>query len=395
EGRYQEQNIKSLERNFDFLFKYDEKIGTLFNLHMTAGGSNMLQESHNNVITAERLSYPRLYTIANSKDRPLSNINRYKKVVNSLYGTIGTSYRNVAFIDLSGRNDWSSALPIGNNSYFYGSVSTSLIVTDLFYNVDWKHLDYLKLRGAISAVGNDTNPYQTQFYYSNTAFGGSYDSPGTLPGLDLKPEKIINKEVGAEARLFSNKLEIGLTYYNTDSKNQILQVPNDPATVYQYRVFNAGLINNSVFEVSLGSKIVDNKLFSWKSTLNWSKNISKVVELAPGVESVILATGPRGFVEARVGGHVGDIYGNGYLRNDDGEIVFDTNGLPMLDTDNMIYVGNSAPKWKGGFQNQFTYKWLTFNVLFDGQYGGSVYSYTHSILAGSGKLKSTLPGRET
>jgi len=395
EGRYQEQNIKSLERNFDFLFKYDETIGALFNLNMTAGGSNMLQESHNNVITAERLSYPGLYTIANSKDRPLTNINRYKKVVNSLYGTVGASYRNVAFIDLSGRNDWSSALPIANNSYFYGSVSTSLIITDLFYNVDWKHLNYLKLRGAISAVGNDTNPYQTQFYYSNTAFGGSYASPGTLPGLDLKPEKIINKEVGAEARLFSNKLEIGLTYYNTDSKNQILQVPNDPATGYQYRVFNAGLINNSGFEVSLGSKLIDTKLLRWKSTLNWSKNRSKVVELAPGVESVILATGPRGFVEARVGGHVGDIYGNGYLRNDDGEIVFDTNGLPMLDTDNMIYVGNSAPKWKGGFQNQFTYKWLTLNVLFDGQYGGSVYSYTHSILAGSGKLKSTLPGRET
>lgn len=395
EGRYQEQNIKSLERNFDFLFKYDEKLGSLFNMNFIAGGNHLLQESQNNVITAERLSYPGLYTIANSKDRPLSNINRYKKIVNSLYGTAGASYKNIAFVDFSGRNDWSSALPVANNSYFYGSASASLIVTDLFYNVNWKYLDYLKLRGAISEVGNDTNPYQTQFYYSNSPFGGSYNSPVTLPGLDLMPERIINKEIGIETRFFSNRFSLDATYYHTDSKNQILQVPNDPSTGYQFRVFNAGLITNKGFEVSLKTEVLNSKNWNWKSTLNWSRNRSQVVELASGVESVILATGPRGFVEARVGGRVGDIYGNGYLRNENGEIVFDTNGLPMLDTDNMIYVGNSAPKWKAGFQNQLTYKWMTFNLLFDGQYGGSVYSYTHSILAGSGKLKSTLPGRET
>ncbi len=394
EGRYQEQNVKSLERNLDFLAKYTENLNKDLRLNINVGGNNMVQQSQNAYITAERLSYPDIYTLANSKDRAFTSANRFHKVVNSLYSTAQLEYKNAIYLDLSGRNDWSSALPKMNNSFFYGSVSASFILSDLFNLSAIQPLSYLKLRTAVSEVGNDTEPYQTAFYYSNTAFGGSYAAPNILPGLNLKPEEIINREVGLEARFFKNRLGIDLSYYNTNSRNQILQVPNDPSTGYTERVFNAGLINNRGWELGVNGTIIDRTKFTWKSTLTWSRNRGYVNDLAPGVESVILASGPRGFVEARVGGRVGDIFGTGYLRSPQGEIVFDGDGLPLIDTDNMKYLGNSSPDWKAGWRNQITYKNFSLGILLDGQYGGDVYSYSHSIMAGSGKLTNSLAGRD-
>ncbi|RYD89620.1 MAG: TonB-dependent receptor, partial [Sphingobacteriales bacterium] len=394
-GRYQEQTVSSKEQNFDFLYKYDEKLSQNLALTFSVGGSTTYQESKNNNITAERLSYPGIYTLANAKDRPLVVTERIKKQVNSLYGLSQFSYKTYLFLDVTGRNDWSSALPQANNSYFYYSVAGSAVLTEMFNLSAIKPLSFFKLRASVAQVGNDTSPYRTNLYYSNSGFGGSYNNPTTLPGGDnLKPEIITNREFGTDIRLFNSRINLDLTYYNSDSKNQILEVPNDPSTGYQYRIFNAGLINNSGWEVALGgSPLSKGSRLKWKTTITWSTNRSEIRELSPGVESIIMATGPRGYIEARVGGAIGDIYGSGFLRSPDGQIVHDAGGLPIVDTENIKYIGSAVPDWKAGIQNQFTYKNWSFSFLFDGQKGGDIYSFSHSVLAGNGKLKSTLPGR--
>lgn len=396
-GRYQEQNVNVKEQNYDFLYKYDEKLFKNIGISLSAGGSSTIQESQNTNITAEQLSYPALYTLANSTDRPLLVSQRLKKVVNSVYGLMQFNYKSSLFLDLTGRNDWSSALPKVNNSYFYYSVSGSAVLTEMFDLSAVKPLSFLKLRASVAQVGNDTDPYRTSLYYSNTDFGGSYRNPTTLPGGDnLKPEIITNREFGADVRFFKNRLSFDITYYNSDSKNQILEVPNDPSTGYQYRVFNAGLIKNSGWETAVTGNILSpGSKLKWRTTLTWSKNKSQIKALADGVESIIMATGPRGFIEARVGGAIGDIYGSGYLRTPDGQIVYDASGYPIIDTENIKYIGSAIADWKGGIQNQVSYKNWSLSFLFDGQKGGQVYSFSNSVLAGNGKLKSTLPGRET
>ncbi len=394
-GRYQEQNVGMKEQNIDFLYKYNEKLSKNVGMLFTAGGSSTRQESQNNNTIAERLSYPALYTLANSKDRPLIDNNRYIKVVNSLYGLAQFNYKTYLFLDVSGRNDISSALPKKNRSYFYYSVSGSAIFTEMFDMSAIKPLSYLKLKASSAQVGNDTEPYRTGRYFSNTGFGGSYSSPTTRPGgEDLKPEIITNRELGLDIRFFKNRLNLDLTYYNSNSRNQILEVPNDPSTGYTHRIFNAGLINNIGWEAALGINPLSNRSkLKWKSTITWSTNKSLIRELAPGVESIIMATGPRGYIEARVGGAVGDIYGSGYLRSPDGQIVHDASGYPIIDTETIKYIGSAVPDWKAGIQNKFNYKNWSFSFLVDGQKGGKIYSFSHSVLGGFGKLKSTLPGR--
>ncbi|RZL01091.1 MAG: TonB-dependent receptor, partial [Pedobacter sp.] len=271
-GRYQEQNVGIKEQNIDFLYKYNEKLSKDVGMLFTAGGSSTRQESQNNNLIAERLSYPNIYSLANSKDRPLPENDRRIKVVNSLYGLAQFNYKTYLFLDISGRNDVSSALPKENRSYFYYSVSGSAIFTEMFDMSAIKALSYLKLKASSAQVGNDTEPYRVGRYFSNTGFGGSYSSPTTRPGgEDLKPEIITNRELGLDIRFFKNRLSLDLTYYNSNSRNQILEVPNDPSTGYSNRVFNAGLINNIGWETAIGISPLSNRSkLKWKSTITWS-----------------------------------------------------------------------------------------------------------------------------
>ncbi|MCD0488193.1 SusC/RagA family TonB-linked outer membrane protein [Pedobacter sp. MC2016-14] len=394
QGRYQEQTVISKEQNFDFLYKYDKQVSKNIRITTSIGGSTTNQELRNTTIIAERLATAGLYSLANSKDRPLVVPQSPRKVIQSLYGLSQFNYKNYLFLDVTGRNDWTSTLPVNNNSYFYYSGSASAVISEMFDLSAVEPLSFLKLRASLAQVANDTEPFRTNYSYQTSEFAGSYANPRLLPGgSDLKPEIITNRELGIDIRFFKSRLNFDLTYYNANSKNQILQVPIDPAGGASNRIFNAGLINNRGWEAAVTCDILgrSNKL-KWKTTLTWSTNRSMIKELAPGIESIIMATGPRGYIEARVGGAVGDIYGSGYLRAPDGQIIH-KDGLPQIDTENFVLQGSSVPDWKAGINNQFTIKNWSFGFLFDGQLGGKVYSFSHSVLASNGKLVSTIPGR--
>ncbi len=391
-GYYKEQNIQDYEINSDFLLSYKDKIGSDINVTASAGGNAMSANYNRTDAAVIGLVIPGVYMLSNGVGTPeVVNVARNKKV-NSLYGTASFSYKNKWFVDVTGRNDWSSTLPVQNNSFFYPSINTSLILSDLVKLP--ASISFAKFRLSAAQVGNDTDPYKTSKYYGTSPFPGSGSVPTLLHNVDFKPEISTNYEAGLDIRLFKSRLNLDLTVYSNTTRNQILEVPLDPTTGYARAVLNAGSVRNQGIEVVLIGNIIKKKKFSWNTTLTWAKNQNRVMELAEGMEGKQdIGYGGNATIQARVGRTTGDIYGFGFLRSPDGQIVYNATGLPARPQE-IQYIGSAYADWKGGLRNEFTYNNFRFSFLIDGQLGGMIYSQSHHKMMEQGKLKSTLVGRE-
>ena len=392
-GFYKEQNIQDYEINTDFLLSYKDKIGSDINVSASVGGNAMSTKYSRVDASVIGLVIPGVYMLSNGVGTPeVVNVARNKKV-NSLYGTVSFAYKNKWFVDVTGRNDLSSTLPIQNNSFFYPSINTSVILSDILRLP--AAISFAKLRLSAAQVGNDTDPYKTSKYYGTSPFPGSGSVPTLLHNVNFKPEISTNYEAGLDIRLFKSRLNLDLTYYSNTTRNQILEVPMDPTTGYSRAVLNAGAVRNRGIEVVLTGSIIKKKNFSWTSILTWAKNQNRVLELAEGMEGKQdIGYGGNATIQARVGGTTGDIYGFGFLRSPDGQIVYNAaTGLPARPQE-IQYIGTAYADWKGGIRNEFTYKNYRFSFLVDGQLGGMIYSQSHHKMMEQGKLKSSLPGRE-
>jgi len=406
-GRYSEQSSKNKEINTDFLLKYDRKFNDKFSIVGMFGGNLMEQNLSKYSTLAVGLETPGVYNFSNVINTPTTKTYRYSKKINSLYGMLQLSYKDFLFVDITGRNDWSSALEKGHNSYFYPSVGTSLLLNSV---LDMnKNVDILKLRASWASVGNDTDAYNIMNYYTSSNFGGGLVSPTTYASPDIKPEMVSSYEVGAEGKFFKNRLGFDVTYYSSISRNQILTTPIDPATGYTATIINAGKITNKGWEVTLNVTPVSNRNFEWESSIVWSRNRNKVIELADGVDTWVISSSNKAQIEARPGGTLGAIYGTGFMKAPEGayvtledgtqkdisgEILYDKEtGYPIQNTSAIQYLGDTQNKWKGGWKNSVSYKGLRLNVLVDCQFGGHAYSMTNSILSYTGKLKNSLEGR--
>ncbi|MBU0695027.1 MAG: SusC/RagA family TonB-linked outer membrane protein [Bacteroidetes bacterium] len=390
-GMYREQNIFSYEINTDALLTYKDKINQDIRFNISAGG-NLMRQNYNFIgLNADQLSQPGIYQISNSLDQAVADPQKTKKVINSLYALTQFSYQDKIFLDLTGRNDWSSTLPYGNNSFFYPSVSSSFVLNEIFSLP--AAFSFSKLRVSWAQVGNDTRPYQTDKYYDRI-YSNSFTNPSTLFNANLKPEITSSFETGLDLRMFKNRLSLDFAIYNNNSRNQILAIPLDPVSGFSSALVNAGLINSKGMEVLLSGKPILNKNFSWNTTLTWSRNRSYVKELAQGITNqVIYAHNSNVMIEARVGGRMGDLYGRGFQRTADGKIIYSSIGLPApLDPENKRW-GNAFADWKAGLMNEFTYKGVKLSVLLDMQKGGDMYSQTNHKNNTLGKTKVTLPGR--
>lgn len=391
-GYYKEQYIQDYEVNSDFLFSYKDKIGSNVEISASVGGNTMSANYSRVDESVIGLIIPGVYMLSNGVGTPeVVNIARNKKV-NSLYGTASFGYKNRWFIDLTGRNDWSSTLPVQNNSFFYPSINTSIILSEILRLP--AQVSFAKLRLSAAQAGNDTDPYKTSKYYGTSPFPGSGSVPTLLHNVNFKPEISTNYEAGLDIRLFKSRLNLDLTVYSNTTRNQILEVPLDPTTGYSRAVLNAGSVRNQGVEVVLTGAIIKNKTFSWTSILTWSKNQNRVMELAEGMDGrQDIGYGGNATIQARVGGTTGDIYGFGFLRSPDGQIVYTSTGLPARPQE-IQFIGTAYADWKGGIRNEFTYKNYRFSFLIDGQLGGRIYSQSHHKMMEQGKLKSTLYGRE-
>jgi len=416
-GQYREVNIINEESNSDFLFNLNKEINSDFSVTANFGGNQMRQMSKFDESNAGQLNIPGIYNLTNSRI-PLQNTQRtVTKRINSLYGSAGVSYKNMLFLDFTGRNDWSSALTLpedlksfGNedNSYFYSSVALSAILSDMIKLPS--AISFAKLRGSYAQVGNDTDPFTfTQSYNPSNPYGNFqiYGETDRLANLNLKPEISNAFELGAEVRFLKNRIGLDFTYYNSTTRNQILNIPLSITSGYNSRSINAGKIKNWGYEVMLNIQGIKSKNFKWSTDFNFSANRSKVLELRDGLTNFVMAS-RRVTVEARVGERMGDLYGIGFARaqNTDasapyydasgkfvGQMVFDANGRPVRTT-NRIKMGNYNPDFLLGIMNSFNYKGVNLSFLFDIRSGGVLYSETQTVGREGGIIVETLEGRQ-
>ncbi|WKK58438.1 MULTISPECIES: SusC/RagA family TonB-linked outer membrane protein [unclassified Sphingobacterium] len=390
-GMYREQGLNNYESNSDFLLSYVPKLESDFKYNISLGGNYMSQYYNLKSMNADQLAQPGIYQLSNSLDPVVPQSDRQEKAIASLYAFGQLSYKEMIFLDVTGRNDWSSTLPSGERSFFYPSVNSSFILSQLFKMPE--AISFAKARLSWAQVGNDTSPYQTARYY-NQIYGNNLTNQRVLFNPNLKPEITTSYEAGLDLRFLDGRVGADMSIYMNNSRNQILATPVDPVSGYNSALINAGLINSKGIELVLNGQPILNDQFKWKSAVNWALNRSYVKELAPGINTQIIYNNAGAVtIEARPGARMGDMYGRGFLRNEIGQIIYNEAGLPELDTEVKKW-GNAFADWKMGFSNDFTYKSIGLHILLDMQKGGSIYSLTNYKTNELGKVKTSLPGRE-
>lgn len=418
-GFYREQSLTDFESNTDFLFKYDGNIVSKLSLVAGVGGNNMVRVHRRNTVQLDELDIPGVYHIDNVPTGIFPDPSNYrsKKVINSLYGFTTLGWDDKVYLDLTARNDWSSTLAPDNWSYFYPSVSASVLLDRVF---DLQSIapavSLAKVRASWANVGNDTGPYSLDQYYSASSISGGYSMPSNIVNPLIRPENVESWEVGLDARFLQNRLGIDVALYNSSTTDQIIDVAVDPIVGASSMKINAGEINNKGIEVSLSATPVRTTDFTWDININWAKNKTKLVSLQDGWDPTTplqtdmgTTIGGRLFVHSYIGEEMYQLYGFGLKRAPEGSYYLDGNGnrvdasgqviidpvtgLPSLTTDPDVHLGGVTPDWRGGFNTSFRYKNFSLNALFTYQWGGRRFSVTDGILSYQGKLTNSLEGR--
>ncbi|UYZ63270.1 SusC/RagA family TonB-linked outer membrane protein [Hymenobacter weizhouensis] len=397
---YTERKIYLLERNTEFLATVNRNLTEDLNLDFLVGANRRDFRNEISSTAAPDLAVPELYSLSNSANPLIADSDLFRKRVNSLYASVKFGYKDFAFLTGTARNDWSSTLPDGNNSYFYPSVDASLVLTEAF-GIQSNTLSFAKLRGGYALAGNDTDPLLlvNVFPTNGQPYGPNpvQTVSNTLYNPALKPERTRSAELGAEVRVFENRVGLEVTAYRNVTFDQIIRLPVTAATGYTRQLLNAGEISNKGIETILTvSPLRAESAFQWNLTANVAANRNRVESLAEGRDTYVLG-GTWGLnVEARVGQPFGALFGNGYLRVPDGpyqgQVIYE-DGIPLTDPNRKV-LGNFTPDWFGGLNNEFRYKGILFSFLIDTRQGGEVYSVTNTWGNYAGVLETSLPGRE-
>lgn len=322
-----------------------------------------------------------------------------KKEVQSVFASATFGYKDMVYLDVTGRNDWSSTLVNTDNlSFFYPSVGLSAILSQMVTLPE--AISYAKVRASYAQVGNDVNAFLTSPV--NTLVGGIVTAPivGPKPGTSLKPEMQNSYEFGTEWRFLNNRIGFDFTYYRNETKNQLITAPAPipNTTGYTNYAFNAGSIENKGFEITVTGKAIATDNFSWDLGLNYASNKNTVLSLGTGangnVNTVVLTNGdPNSYKYVlEVGKPFGEIQGKNILRNDQGQILLDNNG--RIQKTDWVDLGSSNPDFMLGFSNSFKYKKVFLNILIDGRFGGHVMSMTEAMLDSYGVSKATGDARD-
>lgn len=389
-GSYARNNSNSFEWNTDVLLNYHNDLSPAFTLDLNVGANNRIFKSDALGASGVNFQIENLFALGNTQDpRPIDNFYRQKEV-QSVYAFGELSYKNALFLNLTGRNDWSSTLPADNRSYFYPSVGLTAVISEL---VDLpEFINYLKLRGSYAEVGNDTDPYM--LYRLATINKGTIALSPTLPNADLKPESTRSNEIGLDLALLNNRVRFDFTYYKTNTFDQLFASPvpvgSGVASVFQ----NGADVQNTGFEFVLGGDILSGQHFSWDININFSRNRSKILEIAEGFDVLNQADDYIRTYKLIKGEPFGAVYSRGYVRDEQGRVIVDASGLPKITTGKDVMVANYNPDWLSGINNTFRYKDLTLSALIDIRQGGSLISFTEAIESGVGVLDYTAHGRD-
>jgi len=398
-GAYAELDVFYREVNTDFLVNYNNTFGDV-SFNVSFGGNRLDQNASTKQTQTTNLAQPGIFSLNNAAS-PLEVFEfTSKKRINSLYGIAKFGYKDYLFVDITGRNDWSSALAtpfsIDGTSFFYPSVSSSFILSN--YTELPSAISFAKLRASIAQVGNDTNPYQTSgAFVSQTPFNGqpTFSNQDFIPNSILRPEITTSYELGADLRFFKDRLNIDFTYYNATTKDQIISLPIPISSGYNQQVINGGKVNTSGVEIILGGTPIQTENFTWNTTFNFASNKSVIKDLPQNDGRLTLAysriynsANQTVWFQVEEGGQIGDMYGTGYEKNADGEFLLDDNGRYIANND-LIKIGNYNPDFTLGWNNSFRYKNWNASFLFDWRQGGEIVSRTRALGNVGGQLAET------
>ena len=408
-GYLREQDVRSLQYSGDFLFRYQRRLPSDFHLTASFGGSINYQEYSTHTRIADNLVEPGVYTLTNTATEIRVTSTAWQRQTNSLYGLVNLAWRNSLFLDLTGRNDWASTLPEANRSFFYPSVSASAVLNELFnFGYANGRINLMKLRVSWANVGRSTSPNRTIQTYVASDQHGSIKHPSQKRNGSLRPEMVNSFETGLDLKMFKRRLSLDIAYYNSITKDVLSQMPVSKATGMTYLYFNAGKIQNWGIEIAASGTILKKRGVELKLNANWSFNRNKVLELAENIDNWQLAYYSNSYMYAAEGQSLTAMYGTKYKRAPEGsyatdaagnvvdvsgQLVLNRDGSPLVD-DDIVYIGETAPKWKGGFGFNLSWKTLKLSARFDGKYGGNVMSLTTWVMNSRGKGIATLPGRE-
>ncbi|WP_121356272.1 SusC/RagA family TonB-linked outer membrane protein [Flavisolibacter nicotianae] len=404
QGNFFQANLFNRILNNDFIITADKRVTNDLNIRALAGLNNYEAYYRRDQADAQQLTVDELYTFSNAATVTNSNTSNKRRII-GVFGEVGLSYKNYLYLNATGRNDWSSTLPVENRSYFYPSVSTSFVFTELWKP---KPLSYGKIRASWANVGSDTDPYQLAFNYtavsqvfaqygqgSQFPFGGllGFTIPPTIPNAQLKPQNQQSYEAGIDLRFLKDRARIDFTYYNTKTADQIIALALPQSTGFATKRVNAGAIKNEGIELTLSGRPLMLKSFNWDIDVNFTKNRQTVEDLPADIKQYTLASAYNGLqIRARNGEQIG-MWGTGFERDPSGNIVINpNNGLRRVVTDQRF--GNVFPDWTMGINNSFSYKGLNLSFLFDFRQGGVFYSGTVGTLRSLGLAKETAIDRD-
>ncbi|ARS37340.1 SusC/RagA family TonB-linked outer membrane protein [Pontibacter actiniarum] len=406
QGEFYKATIQNQIFNNDFIVTAERDITPDFNIKAMAGHNIYATEVSSQSVTATNLTIDGLYDYANATSTVPGQGFSQRRII-GVWGDLGLSYKEYLFLNVTGRNDWSSTLPVDNRSFFYPSVSAGFVFTDAL-NIQSSVLDYGKIRASWANVGSGANPYSLDYVYNPATsyfvqyslsgtfpHGGllGFTAPRTYPNFNLKPQNQENIEFGADFRFLDNRIGLGVTYYDTKTSNQIVSLDVPLSTGYFARTVNVGAVLNKGFEVDLRlNPIRTSSGFDWTTDVNFARNVQSVEDLPEGLESYGLASGWSGLqIKAEDGKSFG-LYGTAWQRDPEGNFIINAEtGLREVEQGKRL--GSINPDWTMGVNNTFSYKGVNLGFLVDIRKGGVFYSGTVASLRSSGLAEETLENR--
>ena len=398
-GAYAEHDVFFREINTDFLLNYNN-IFNNFKLDVSFGGNRLDQTASTSQAQTTSLAQPGIFRLSNAAS-PIEIFQfESNKRINSFYGIAKLGYKDFLFLDVTGRNDWSSALAtpfsVDNTSFFYPSFSSSFILSNVVELP--QAISFAKLRASWAQVGNDTNPYQTTgAFVAQTPFNGqpTFSEQNTIANPNLRPERTSSFEVGADIRFFGDQLTFDISYYNALTDDQIISLPIGISSGFTQQVINGGQVRSKGVEIIAGINPIISDNFRWNSTFNFSRNRATVEDLPQDAGRLTLAfsriydsQNQTVFLQVEEGGRIGDLYGTGYLKNENGDFILTEEGRYIPDN-NLQKLGNYNPDFMLGFNNQFSYKNWNLGFLLDWRQGGIIVSRTRALGNVGGQLAET------
>ncbi|MDP4819689.1 MAG: SusC/RagA family TonB-linked outer membrane protein [Saprospiraceae bacterium] len=401
-GFVRETRIRNRDITSNISATFRKEITSGLNLNVLAG-YDIFNSSLDRVFTSgDELDIYNLFSLNNAAIIRTSSYKQDYRLM-GLYGDISVDYKNTLYLSITGRNDWSSALPVETRSFFYPSVSVGYVFSE---NIELpEFITFGKLRASYAGIGKDTDPYRINtVYQSASGFpieGITGWTRGNVKGAaDLKPERTETLEFGLDLRLLKNRIGIDFTYYDALSTDQIIPVPVSPTTGFTSFILNAGSIRNKGVELVLTASPVQSQNFNWDVNLNFSRNRNNVEKIRDGIEEIVLGShfgyvGSSASLRLIEGQPYGNIFGRSlkrYYANPEDEgivldkdlpLLIDARGYPILETSQKV-LGNATPDWFGAITNTFTYKGFSLSFMFDTRQGVQKYNQMDNFFAAFG-----------